>query len=503
MNSRYDEYGYGYEGDQNRPSVTPDFDANTVSSYSRDRYGSAGRHAQASAQAPSSGHYAVEVDQYSRYNDGVNAASTSAKSRYNNMYADLARSKRKRSLGRRIASIIGCLLLACVLAGGAYAIWFTHALDSALASDDDSFAALDEVLTPVVKGEPYYVLIMGSDSREGNFSAATDQQGDNERSDVMMLGRVDDKNKKVTLLSIPRDTPYQLADGSYIKINQMYNYEGAAGAVKAVSELTGVPISHHASVRVSGLENIVNALGGITVDVPVDLSYITMDDKEVTIKAGRQTLNGQEAQIFARARHEFGDNQDQHRQSNVRQLLTAIINKILDRPLPEIPGLVLQLAEYIDTDMRSLDAAGIAMAFAGSDITVYTGSGPSEGAINEQAGRKWLCYLNPEGWQKIMALVDAGEKPEGVDFTETQTPWTEITDQPDFDSSLAHHYYYGTHLDANGEWVYGKIENSVDALNAGGIAGSEEAAQEAPYEEGTPEGETFEEGSEESGEAPQ
>ena len=484
MNARYDEYGYGREGDWDRPS----HDGGDARNYSRDRYGSAGRQGQIPAQAPSYEHYVDEAAQYSRYNAGINAANTSAQSRYNTMYSDLARTKRKRSLGRRILTVVGCLLLACVLAGGAYAIWFTHALDSALASDDDSFANLDEVLVPVTKGKPYYVLIMGSDSREGNYSAATDQQGDNERSDVMMLGRVDDKNKQVTLLSIPRDTPYQLADGSYIKINQMYNYEGAAGAVKAVSELTGVPISHHASVRVSGLENIVNALGGVTVDVPVDLSYITMDDKEVTIKAGRQTLNGQEAQIFARARHEFGDNQDQHRQSNVRQLLTAIINKILDRPLPEIPGLVLQLAEYIDTDMRSLDAAGIAMAFAGGKTTVYTGSGPSEGAVDEQGGGKWLCYLNPEGWQKIMALVDAGEKPEGVDFAETQIPWTEITDQPDFNSSLAHHYYYGTHLDANGEWVYGKIENSVDALNANVSTGAEGAAEEAVYEEGVEEG---------------
>ena len=297
---------------------------------------------------------------------------------------------------------------------------------------------------------------MGSDSREGNYSAATDQQGTNERSDVMILARIDTRNKKITLLSIPRDTPYQLSDGSFIKINQVYNYEGTAGAVKAVSELTGLPISHHATIRISGLENIVNLLGGITVDVPVDLSYVTTDNKEVTIKAGRQTLNGQEAQIFARARHEFGDNQDEQRQGNVRQLMTAIIDKILDRPLPEIPNLVLKLAEYVDTDLRSKDAASLAMAFAGGGIKVYTGTGPSDGSANDQAGGKWLCYQNPEGWKKVVEIVDSGENPNGIDYAETQSPWDEVEGQPNFESSLAYHYYYGAHRDENGEWVYGK-----------------------------------------------
>ena len=404
-------------------------------------------------------------------------------SRSNIKYAELEMAKRKHSFGKRIGIIVGCVVLAAVLAGGAYLMWFTNALDSALASSDEDYSKLKEVLTSVGSDDPYYVLIMGSDSREGNYSSVTDQQGNNERSDVMILARVDAKNKKVTLLTIPRDTPYCLADGSYVKINQIYNSQGTAAAVKAVSELTGVPISHHATIRVSGLENIVDMLGGVTVDVPVDLSYETMDNQQVTIEKGKQTLNGQEAQIFARARHEFEDSQDEHRQSNVRQLLTAIISKILDRPLHEIPDLVLNLAQYIDTDLRSLDAAGIAMAFAGSGTTVYTGTGPSDGEVVEQAGGKWLCYLNPEGWQKIVDVIEAGDDPSGLKFSDTQIPWSEVTDQPDFDSSLAHHYYYGTHTAANGEWVSGKIENSVESLRESSGEVSQDTSEPEPAPE--------------------
>ena len=109
--------------------------------------------------------------------------------------------------------------------------------------------------------------------------------------------------------------------------------------------------------------------------------------------------------------------------------------------------------------------ASLAMAFAGGDITVYSGAGPSDGEVVEKAGGKWLCYLNPEGWEKVTELVDAGEKPEGIDYSETQIPWSDVVDDmPEFEKSLAHHYYYSTHLGEDGEWVYGHVENSLDSL---------------------------------------
>lgn len=442
--------------------------SDSASNYSRDRYGSAQRSLTESSldsdldiqHTP-----ADEAAEYSRYRSDERY-STSPQSRNDGNCSDKAPTKRKRSLGKRIACIIGCIVLAVVAAGCSYAIWFANALDSTLASNEEP-SSMDEVLVSPVVGEPYYVLAMGSDSREGNDSAHADQRGDNERSDVMMLVRVDANNKKITLLTIPRDTAYQLEDGSFIKINQVYNVKGSAGAVEAVSKLTGLPISHHVSVRISGLENIVDLLGGVTVDVPIDLSYTTTDNKKVTIKAGHQTLNGKEAQIFARARHEFGtSNQDQSRQSNVRKLMTAIIDKIFDRPLPEIPGIVLKLAEYVDTDYRTHDIASLAMAFAGSGFEVNSCSGPSNGDIDEAAGKKWLCYPNPEGWAKVVQAVDAGESPTSIDYEATQIPWPEVTDQPDFKHSLAHHYYYGTHMDETDEWVSGDVESFESAYTS-------------------------------------
>lgn len=420
----------GYQPPTNQDSRNRVDSAQQVdaSQYSRERYG---KHAKTGAQDA----FETSVNQSLQGSQGFDSQ----------RYLDMSKNRKKKNLTRRIITVVACVLLLALVGCGAYALWFTSALDKALAPSDSTASALTDVLTPQNTGEPYYILIMGSDSREGNYTEHIDQRGSNERSDVMMLVRIDAANKKITMLSIPRDTPYKLEDGSFVKINEMFNVEGVAGAVKAVHETTGLPISHHAEIRISGLEKVVDLLGGVEVDVPTDLSYTTTDNKEVTIEAGKRRLNGKEAQIFARARHEFGDNQDQHRQDNVRQLLQAIINEITNRPITEIPGLVLQIAEYIDTDFKTLDAIGLATTFAGGNVTMYSGTGPTEGAVNELAGNKWLCFQNPEGWKKIVEVVDSGKNPKTADinYEETQIPWTDVPDQPDFRSSLAHKYYYG------------------------------------------------------------
>lgn len=343
------------------------------------------------------------------------------------VYTEISRVRKRRRTIKRVLIGIGCFILALVLAGGAYALWFMNSLDSELSPDDETMSKLNEVLVPAASGEPFYLLLLGSDSREGSWSWTHAERGDNERADVIILTRVDPRNKKLTLLSIPRDTPHKKADGTYEKINETYNTDGASGTVKAVAELTGANISHYAEVHISGLEAVVDLLGGVEVDVPIELSYKTTDNVPITIKPGKQTLNGQEAQIFARARHEYESEQDVHRQDAVRQLLIAIINKTLNRPITQIPDTVLKEASYIDTDMRSGDIVGLANAFAGSgSMTVYTGTGPTDGDINPLADDQWMCFLNPDGWKKIIGVVEEGKNPKGTDVNKTAITWEEV-----------------------------------------------------------------------------
>lgn len=328
--------------------------------------------------------------------------------------------RRRRKVFRGIAAVLAVLIVGAGAAFGIYAMQ----LDGKLALEDSSQAeAIDDALVSAELNEPFYTLVIGSDSREGSgTSSKADESGDNQRSDVMILVRSDIPNRQITMVSIPRDTPLHLEDGSVVKLNEAYNIGGAAYTIEAVSELTGVPISHYAEVHFSELQTLVDKLGGVTVDVPIELSYEdALTGETVTLEPGVQTIDGQQAQIFARARHEYGTDQDENRQNSVRSLAEAILVKALDRPVYELPGTILDLADCVGTDMRTVDLISLATAFVGGsgDMTVYSGSGPTDGDINEAAGGLWLCYENPQGWADLMSVVDSGGDPEGMDLSAT------------------------------------------------------------------------------------
>lgn len=360
------------------------------------------------------GEVALEVSRYSRGNYGNHA-----KARRGH------HAKRRHSTAKRV--VIGILIAFAVVlaAAGAYAFWFMSAFDNATRPSDELSEQLDDVLVNVSLDEPFYMLLLGSDSREGSgTSKRADQSGDQERSDVIMLVRVDAPNKKLTFVSVPRDTPYTLDDGRVVKINETYNIGGAALCAKAVSEVTGAPISHFAEVHLSGLEAIVDYLGGVEVYVDRRLRVKdALTGDAIIIEPGKQVLNGKEAQAFARNRHAYKDSsegQESVRQSHVRTLLEAIVHKIVSQPVIELQNTILNLAQYVTTDLQAADFVKLGLAFAGGDMTIYSCTGPSDGDFFEEYDGVWLCYANPEGWAELMRQVDAGLDPQEIDYASTQ-----------------------------------------------------------------------------------
>ena len=409
------------------------------------------------------------------------------------------------------------VVAAVVLLGGAaaaYASWYMHRIDEALLDDSIDMDAVAAVTDSVNLDEPFYMLIMGSDSRDdAGVKESGSAQGSGERSDVIILARIDASQRQVTLVSVPRDTPYTLEDGKTVKINETYNIGGAAETIKAVETVSGVDISHFAELRFSDLENMVDALGGVTVNVDTPLSYKdALTGEVVRIEAGEQTLTGQQAQIFVRARHEYDTDQDVHRQNNVRQLATAMMKAVLDKPVTQIPDTVLELAQYIHTDLKSTDIIHLASSFSGGELTLYSCTGPNLGDFQEQFDGMWLCYPNPDGWAALMAAVDAGEDPSGIDVNSmaqkpesSEESQTEGTEEPAIDEEGSYlptetqdeegGYIeeYGTYYYDEPDYTY-SYDNSYDAattdtggggaaaVDAGGDAGTAETTADPVVE---------------------
>lgn len=312
--------------------------------------------------------------------------------------------KKKRSV-RKV--ILGILIALLVLGGGtaAAATLYINQLNNAIGIQDQEQAmAIDEVLSPVVSDEPFYMMIIGSDTRN-------DDAG--QRSDTNIVARIDPATTTVTLISIPRDTAIDI-DGSVEKFNAAYNYDGAQGAIEAANELLGVKMSHYVEVDFSGLVDLIDQVGGVEVDVPMRIEDA---DAGGTIEAGVQTLDGEDALVFARSRsYTTGDFQ---RSTNQRILIEAFMNKVMDIPATELPGLVKKVAKCITTDMSLNDILGYVQMFQdANNLTVYSAMVPSTTADHNGVS---YVVCNVASLQEMMRVVNEGGDPSTVVTDETIT----------------------------------------------------------------------------------
>ncbi len=318
----------------------------------------------------------------------------------------------KKSKRKKI--IVGVLVALLVLigAGAAFGAVYMNKIAGNMTLDDSTKKDLDGVLATAENPyeEPFYMLLVGSDNWENH----------GERSDALVLIRVDQNDHQITMVSVPRDTPYML-NGQKVKINQAFAEDGASGAVKAVEDLTGVSISYYAEIQFSGLKDYVDSIGGVTVDVPYSIDYLvyTGDQPMIHIDKGVQTLDGDEAVALARMRTVYSDEegQDAVRQSNVRALAMAMMNSIIKAPVTDIPGLLDRLSSCVQTsmDMNTMVSLATNFAQAKDDVKLYTCTGPYKGEIDAETGL-WLCYEDQAGWKELMDVVKEGGNPkeEGV-----------------------------------------------------------------------------------------
>lgn len=304
--------------------------------------------------------------------------------------------KPRKSRARFVRRVLLAVAAVIALAGVGVALW-VHGLESSMSVSEEDRAALDAELveSSAADVEPFYVLIIGSDARKNDTVS---------RSDTLMLARVDVSEGAVSLVSIPRDTMVVNQYGAVDKINASF-VDGPAATVRAVSEFAGVQISHYVEVHFSGVRDVVDALGGITVNVPEDIS----DRKaKLELSAGEQVLDGATALRYARARFgvtggDFGRAQAQ------RQIVEAIVDEVLASSPLELPFVVNELAESITTDLSVTDIVSYATAFqqAASDgVTFYSASVPSY-AYDDITGVSYVATMYDE-WRAMMQRMDAG-----------------------------------------------------------------------------------------------
>lgn len=210
---------------------------------------------------------------------------------------------------------------------------------------------------------PVNILFMGIkvlslDPQAGYQKRVNDFEG---LTDTMILLRFDPTTATVTAISLPRDTQVLIKNDPYSKLNEANQQGGPALAAETVSALMGgVPIDRYVRVNPMGVEALVDALGGITINVPKDLKY--QDDSQhlyINLKAGLQKLNGKQALHFLLFRQDgLGDiGRIQRQQMFMRAFQEQALTPQNITRLPQIFGVIRQ---YVDTNLTGEELLALA-----------------------------------------------------------------------------------------------------------------------------------------------
>jgi len=263
-------------------------------------------------------------------------------------------SPRRRRRWRRVLVVTVVMLFSLVLlvAGGLYVI--SDRLADNVVRIPSVFAPLDPAERPTKPpgpaGQAETFLLAGSDSLADDPTTGTDGEGVSlmpgaQRSDVIMLARVNAARTAAVVVSIPRDSWVAVPGHGMAKVNAAYSYGGPTLMVRTVEALTNVRVDHFATIDFAGFRAMVDAVGGIDVTVAERTAF-----GEIVFEPGHNHLDGRRALAYVRQREGLpaGDLSRVQRQQNA---LRAFLAKAVSGGLLRNP---VRLYDLLDAVTRSV-----------------------------------------------------------------------------------------------------------------------------------------------------
>lgn len=232
-----------------------------------------------------------------------------------------------------------------------------------------------------------------------------------------MVAHIVPDRRKVSVISIPRDTRVELEGIGSTKVNHAHfignENDGSEGGIKAaiqaVSNLLDVPIHYHVKLDFFGFEKIVDEIGGVELELSeeVRLTQSLKGRSPLTLEKGKHTLSGELAldfvrERFSRSNGEFG------RQEAQMEVIRSITEKVT-RPdyLPKLPGLITQIKDdLLETNFENADLVSLAWMFKnmeGSQLEYTQLPGESLRAVDPLIGTE-LYYWQPD-YEIINAII--------------------------------------------------------------------------------------------------
>ncbi|MGX4685734.1 LCP family glycopolymer transferase [Vagococcus sp. JNUCC 83] len=222
----------------------------------------------------------------------------------------------------------------------------------------------------IQEGAPFSVLLLGIDT--GDFG-----RNDVGRSDTMLVATVNPKEKKTTLISIPRDTRTEIVGHDTVeKVAHAYAYGQAKMAMDTVDNLLDMQLNHYVWINMMGFEELVNAVDGVEVTNKFEFAQ-----DGITFKKGPIKLNGKEALAYTRMRYE-DPNGDYGRQARQQQVIEAIANKALGfTGVKRYKDILKAIENNMKTDLEPDEMFEIAMKYRDSFKHIQSETLQGEGVM--------------------------------------------------------------------------------------------------------------------------
>ena len=187
------------------------------------------------------------------------------------------------------------------------------------------------------------IMIMGVDERDDDVG----------RSDTLMVASIDPKKNQASLLSVPRDTRVKIKGHGFDKVNAAYAYGKERLTQDTVENLLGVNIDHYVIINTKSFAKIIDALGGIDIDVPKRMYYEDPWDDDggliIDFRPGMQHMDGAKAITYVRYRDEEGDLGRIRRQQD---FIKACLDKMVSPAIiPKLPTIIREAMDSIQTDL--------------------------------------------------------------------------------------------------------------------------------------------------------
>ena len=249
----------------------------------------------------------------------------------------------------------------------------------------------DELLTATDKST---IMIMGVDERADDVG----------RSDTLMVATIDPKLDQAALLSIPRDTRVKIKGHGYDKINAAYAYGGERLTQSTVEDFLGVNMDHYIIVNVKAFQRIIDAIGGIDIDVEKRMYYEDPWDDDggllIDLRPGLQHMDGKTAVTYVRYRDEEGDIGRIKRQ---QAFMKACMDKVTSPTIiTKLPSVISEVFESVKTDLSVRQL----LEFAGSLSKAKNNGLKTEMVPGRPLYIEGISYWIPKVSELRTALVD-------------------------------------------------------------------------------------------------